>query len=138
MLRRRAGIVLTALALLATCALTAGCSDGCGNSVVSSKAAPDALHVAVLFQRDCGATTGFSTQISILDAGKQLSGSGNVFTADDDHGAAESASWGGPWADIVWLSPHQLLVRYDMKSRVFERNETVSGVQVTFAPVVRP
>jgi hypothetical protein len=38
---------------------------------------PDGRRDAVMFQRDCGATTGFSTQISILDTGGQPAGSGN-------------------------------------------------------------
>jgi hypothetical protein len=124
--------------LVLVIAVTAGCSDGCGNTVVSSKEAPDARHSAVLFQHDCGATTGFSTQISVLNAGKRLSGSGNAFTADDKHGAARAAPWGGPWAELVWLSPSRLRVRYDAKARVFHRSETVSGVQISFEPVERP
>jgi len=118
-------------------AMNAGCSDGCGNTIVTSKEAPDARHAAVLFQRNCGATTGFSTQISVLNAGKQPTGSGNAFNADDDHGAAQAAPWGGPWAELVWLSPSRLLVRYDAMARVFQRSEAVSGVQISFEPVVR-
>jgi hypothetical protein len=123
--------------LVLAIAMTAGCSDGCGNTVVSSKEAPDARHSAVLFQRDCGTTTGFSTQISVLNAGKRLSGAGNAFIANDERGAARAGAWGGPWAELVWLSPSRLLVRYDAKARVFYRRETVSGVQITFEPVER-
>lgn len=123
--------------LVLVLAMNAGCSDGCGNTIVSSKEAPDARHVAVLFQRDCGATTGFSTQISVVNAGKQPSGSGNVLTADDDHGGAHAAPWGGPWAEFAWLSSSRLLVRYDSTARVFQRSEAVSGVQISFEPVVR-
>ena len=118
--------------------LAAGCSDGCGNTIVSSKAAPDGRRSAVLFQRDCGATTGFTTQVSILDSGRPLTGGGNVFTADDDNGAAQAAPWGGPWAELVWVSPNHLLVRHDAKARVFLQNEDISGVQVRFEPVTRP
>jgi hypothetical protein len=119
-------------------ATSAGCSDGCRNSIISSKEAPDAQHTAVLFQRDCGATTGFSSQISVLNAGKQPSGSGNIFVADADHGAAQAASWGGPWVEFVWLSSSRLLARYDSKARVFHRSEAISSVQISFEPVVRP
>jgi hypothetical protein len=118
-------------------AMNAGCSDGCGKIIVSSEKATDALHAAVLFERDCGATTGFSTQVSVLNAGERRLGSGNVFIADGDHGAAQAAPWGGPWTELMWLSPSRLLVRYDTKARVFQRSETVSGVQISFEPVVR-
>ena len=114
-----------------------GCSDVCSNTVVSRSDAPDGRHSAALFQRDCGATTGFSTQVSIFEVGEQPSGKGNVFRADDDHGVAAAAEWGGPWADIKWLSPTRLIIRYDAKSRIFETDEQVSGVTVSFEKVNR-
>ena len=115
----------------------AGCADLCGNQIVSRVNSPDGKLSAVLFQRDCGATTGFSTQISIVPVGQALSGAGNVFQADDDHGSATAADWGGPWADLHWISSDQLRVRYDGKSRVFETNAHVSGVDVRFEKVTR-
>ena len=97
--------------------------------------APDGQHKAELFQRDCGATTGFSTQISITATGEKLSGEGNAFRADDDHGAAPAGPWGGPWADVKWLGVDHLLVNYAAKSRTFKRVANVNGVKVTFQMV---
>jgi len=58
-------------------------SNMCGNEVFSVVVSPNKKHKAVLFQRDCGATTEFSTQISILDKNaKLLNKSGNILTAD--------------------------------------------------------
>lgn len=58
-------------------------SDMCGNYEYSTLQSPDAKYKAVIFQRDCGATTGFSTQISILSANEDLiNESGNIFTMD--------------------------------------------------------
>jgi hypothetical protein len=92
---------------------------------------------AVLFQRDCGATTGFSSQVSVGNLGEAPSGVGNVFVADTNRGAASAASWGGPWVELRWLSPKNLLVRYDAKARVFTQNESVSGVAVSYETVRR-
>src|SRR5262245_2535310 len=100
----------------------AGCSDSCSNMVVSSLDAPDGRHSAALFQRDCGATTSYSTQISVLAPGEQPSGSGNTLVADDDHGAARTGEWSGPWAEVKWLASDHLLIRYATKSRIFERH----------------
>jgi hypothetical protein len=120
-------------ALLFTALMTcAGCSDACQNTVASRSLSPDGSHVAVLFQRDCGATTGFSTQISILDANGKPSGGGNVFIADDNHGAARIGDWEGSWAEMKWLSPEHLLIRYAAKSRLFKQVERVSGVGITY------
>jgi hypothetical protein len=110
----------------------AGCSDGCGNSIVSRSASPDGRRVAVLFQRDCGATTGFSTQISILPAGEQALEAGNAFRADDGHGAARAGDWGGPWAEMAWLSADHLRIRYAARSRLLRQRDEVDGVMVTY------
>jgi hypothetical protein len=90
-----------------------------------------------MFQRDCGATTGFSTQVSVVAQGEQPFGSGNAFRADDDHGAAAAGTWGGPWAEIRWLAPGQLLIRYAAKSRLFEQEDEVSGIRISYQQVNR-
>ena len=117
--------------------VVSGCSDTCQDSAVSTAAAPTGRLKAVLFQRDCGATTGFSSQVSVTDADKKLSGVGNAFVADTDHGVANAASWGGPWVELRWLSPKKMLIRYDARARVFTQNAAVSGVTVTYEKVAR-
>jgi len=96
-------------AALALATPLAACLDGaglCENEIVSRIDAPGGRRTAVLFQRACGATTGFTTQISILGPGEVPTGKGNVFIADDDHGAAAVGDWGGPWAGMAWLGPN--------------------------------
>jgi hypothetical protein len=80
----------------------------------------------VVFQRDCGATTDFSTQISIVVKGKPLSDTGgNVFVADSDGGKAPRAGWGGPPADIEWLGNRKLRVITHPDSRIFRKEISV-------------
>ena len=124
--------------LVATASLTLGaCSDQCTNEVLIRLASPDGEQDAVMFQRNCGATTGFSTQVSILGAGEALSGGGNTFRADDNHGAAKIAHWGGSWAEMKWLASDRLLIRYAANSRLFEHDESVSGVAVSYEALGR-
>ena len=113
----------------------AGCSDACQNTVASSILSPNGALSAVLFKRDCGATTGFSTQISILLPDDKPTGGGNAFIADDDHGAARVGSWEGTWAEAKWLATDHLLIRFAAKSRIFKQNDSVSGVKVTYQMV---
>jgi len=40
--------------------------DPCGNTIVEALPSPDGSHKAVVFVRNCGATTDFSTQMSVL------------------------------------------------------------------------
>lgn len=114
-----------------------GCSDTCANSVIARTDEPTGRRSAVIFNRDCGATTSFSTQISVVERGEQPSGSGNTFRPDDDHGAADGGPWGGPWAEIKWLGPDHLLVRYASKSRIFLQDEAVAGAKITYEQVPR-
>ena len=76
------------LALLAVPAVFVGIvfwygGDMCGNYVHKEYLSPSKSHKAVIFQRDCGATTGFSTQISIIDAKQELGNTkGNIYIID--------------------------------------------------------
>lgn len=120
-------------ALLLLPALT-GCSADCSNMPITQIDAPGGEHSAVLFRRDCGATTSFSTQLSVLRTGEDEQGSGNAFRADADHGATALGEWDGPWAEISWLASDHLLVRYAERSRIFRQKDEVSGVRITYEP----
>lgn len=133
------GIVATpkpAVAVAALISLSA-CGDPCNHTVVTRTVAPDGRRSAVMFQRDCGATTGFSTQISIVEPGAASSGAGNVFRADDDHGAASAGTWGGSWAEMQWLAPNHPLIRYAERSRIFAQESEMPGVHISYQLVRR-
>jgi len=67
----------------------------CGNYTHEEYPSPGGKWKAVVFQRDCGATTGFSTQISILSSSESLENdTGNILIIDghpDD--VAPSLNW---------------------------------------------
>ena len=115
--------------------VASGCSDASQNDAIDRVISPDRKYEAVLFQRDCGATTAFSTQVSIIPADGAIEDAGNAFVADDDHGKAAAGSWGGPRAEVRWRSSNELLVRYAEGSRIFEQEASVSGVEVEFEAV---
>ena len=114
----------------------AGCfnlAGDCKNTVVKSIDAPDGRWRAVLFERSCGATTGFTTQISILAKGAPVKGSGNVFVADQGDPAYRTA-WGGPWADMAWTSARSLNVDFDGRAKVFVQEPSHRAIRIQFAP----
>ena len=125
-------IGMARLVIIYCCLLLSACSDVCQNQIISETASPDHKQSVVLFQRDCGATSAFTTQISILPPGEKPEGTGNVFVADDDHGTAPAGSWGGPWVSVKWLDSNHLQVTYAEGSRVFDQTENVGGVTVSF------
>jgi len=81
--------------------------DGCGNEEYRRTTSPNQRWDAVAFVRDCGATTGFSTQVSIVESTRQLpNDSGNVLTFSDNEGAFADA------IEMHWVADDQLLIRY--------------------------
>ena len=119
----RAGISLVALSVWLVAR-----ADPCENRVLSELAAPSRNARAVVFERSCGATTGFSAQVSILNASDALPESpGNIFDADSDKGAAKDMT-----VTVQWAAPHQLVVRYPARARVFRKETQANGVAVTY------
>ncbi|MFC1773381.1 DUF5412 family protein [Pseudomonadota bacterium] len=58
-------------------------SNICENTVVASSESPDGKWKVILFERNCGATTGFSSQISLIPSnGKLTNKPGNVYIAE--------------------------------------------------------
>src|SRR5438093_10697125 len=116
------------LALLLVCVIPlSSCDLGCENEEVKRVPSPDGRFEAVVFQRDCGASTDFSTQISIVRARSSIPhDGGNIFVADCDHGRAPAADWGGPPAAVQWADSRTLVVEYHPDSRVFFKSETIA------------
>ena len=54
----------------------------CANTVITSSVSPSGKWKAILFERNCGATTGFSSQISLLKSDSELNNeAGNIYIA---------------------------------------------------------
>jgi hypothetical protein len=107
------------------------CADPCENRVLSEVPAPRSNNVAIVFERSCGATTGFSTHVSILrEFGEPWKSAGNVFTADSDHGAVKDMI-----VTVRWLRPDQIVIRYPAQARVFKREAWANGVEVAYETV---
>ncbi|HEX8473905.1 MAG TPA: hypothetical protein VF666_07715 [Pyrinomonadaceae bacterium] len=97
--------LLFALVILLLPLVSVACldlSDGCGNELLGEAQAPGGKWKAVVFQRDCGATTSYSTQISILRIDEWLvNEGGNVFVVDTNHGQAPGGRGGDPVVEAI-------------------------------------
>lgn len=117
----------------------------CGNEVLQEIPSPDNKLKAVVFQRDCGATTGFSTQLTILKINEKLQNTrGDVFSADTDHGKVPSGPGGGPKIEVIWIGLHQLQVKYPQKARVYLSAKELKvstgifkseAIEITYSPI---
>ena len=72
-LLRRAVSILNLVHWIGIAALSlslSGCVDLCENEIKTEVASPDETKRAVIFERSCGATTPFSTHVSVLNRGE--------------------------------------------------------------------
>ncbi len=121
----------TLVAAVALVCLSA-CENPCGNEIVRELPSPDQKSKAVLFTQNCGVTTDYTSQVSILSRGEAFSADGNAFIADSNHGAAETIPQGGPVVSMTWTAPDALLVTYANQSRVFLSETQVRNVSITY------
>lgn len=117
--------------LMTVCAITAGCgiAGGCDNRVVQRSLSPDGSREAVVFERNCGATTGYSTQISLMSPGKDPANAGNLFIELDGE---RRLVWNDAAAAVRWTGPATLEVLFDAESEVFKA-EQPEGLEVEYA-----
>ena len=87
----------------------------------------------MIFSVGCGATTGFSTQISIVGSDYKLkkSDKGNVFIADDDHGKANT---NGEIIEVKtkWIDNKTLQIEYAKNARIFKNKTSKKGVKIIY------
>ncbi|MFS0671376.1 DUF5412 family protein [Peribacillus frigoritolerans] len=92
----------------------------CGNEIVQKSASPSGDKVAYIFQRDCGATTEASYQLSLIDADEELPNkSGNTFVSDNDF-------------QIKWINNKKLRVNYKNSSETYEMDKRVDWTKIEY------
>lgn len=97
------------------------CGNMCRNEILAESLSPDRTKKLVVFQRSCGATTGFSTQASLLSPDAKLPDEiANVFIADTDHGVAPSGVGGGPELRFRWATPNHVMLQHHEAAQVFK------------------
>lgn len=102
--------------------LLSGCSE-CNNEIIKKENSPDGNFVAVIFIRDCGATTDFSYQVSILNKDSQMNNlKGNVFITEN----VEITS-------VKWNSIEELTITYKSnKEEIFKMENSIYGIKVNY------
>ncbi|WP_019500402.1 hypothetical protein [Pseudanabaena sp. PCC 6802] len=95
----------------------------CSNKVIREIASPDRTRKAVVFERDCGATDGGSTQVSILNADAVLptNKSSNTFVIKYY-----------PKLNVIWQGDHNLIIQHPESTRIFTRETKVNDVSIRY------
>ncbi len=105
-------------------------SDMCGNEIISKSVSPGKDLTAILFTRDCGATTSTSYQVSLLNPWESLSNadSGNVFVSYET-------------PSIQWKDNHTLLISRSPFEKIFQEQKEITvwplfkNVKIEYADV---
>jgi hypothetical protein len=127
------GLIVIVLVVGYQMILNRAFNNGCGNEILAQSVSPDGSKKFVVFQRSCGATTGFSTQASLISADATLADEpGNVFVADTDHGVAPSGTGGGPELRSHWAAPDHLVLQHHMAARVFKAEQRFKNVEIKY------
>ena len=99
--------------------------DFCQNDIHLELFSQDKEHKAVLFTRDCGATTGYSSQLSIIKGHETLDNEGgNVFVMDNHPNVNKLV--------INWLSDSALHVSSNVESRVYKAEKRFSEITIDY------
>jgi hypothetical protein len=108
--------------LIPAAVIWTGClGPDCENEIIKELVSPDGINKVVIFSRNCGATTGYSCQASILPAGDLLPGDrGNAFIFDT------------PGAEVSWLDSKTLSVLVRDSARASKREVAVCGIKLVY------
>jgi hypothetical protein len=108
--------------LLAVSIGLSGC-DPCGNEISQTVNSPSGKMKAIVFNRNCGATTGFNTQVSIIPSSESLPGdSGNTLILD-----------GVVPLSIEWRSDSALQLSGLGAAKIFLQSPSAAGVSVSYS-----
>lgn len=129
-------LVMTRILLLsATSAATillSGCLPSpCANQQLAEHLSPDNRMKVIVFERDCGATTGFSTHASLLPRTAVLENEvGNIFVADMDPAKYLSNPARAPELHVKWLTSDRVTLAHHSEARVVVAETKRGGVTV--------
>lgn len=113
-------VVITVLSLAGYFTLDYLFGDMCGNEITHKEVSPKGDKVAYIFQRDCGATTGYSYHLSIIDSDRKLPNkSGNTFVSDDSF-------------QINWINNKKIQVNYLKSTKTYEMDQHVDGTKIIY------
>jgi hypothetical protein len=106
----------------------------CGNQIITEQLSPDKKYKFIVFVRDCGATTGFSTQVSILRNDKKLrdDDSGNVLTISDHYYGDWYNKYGGADVKAEWTTNKKILIRFDNRAETRTKENEVKGIEIVY------
>ena len=116
------GLCLLVIVLMVLClANFFFCAPLCADTIISESVSPSGQLKAVVFERDCGATTATNTQICFRGTAFYSTNQPSflVFEADGK-------------ASLSWKAQKELVIRLPPGAKVFSQETEVSGIRVEY------
>jgi len=105
-------------------------ADMCGNRISKEITSPDKKLKAVIFTRDCGATTGFSSQLSIIGYFDKLKNEkGNVLIISDKEDQLED---GSAAINAEWNGNNELIIYFNLAAETSKKEARVDDVKISY------
>jgi hypothetical protein len=98
----------------------------CATTIFDQSASQNGKVKAVLYQVDCGATTGFNRHVSIVSVGADLT------KKNPELGPSPFALRGMPEVKLAWLSSGHLEVQYPEGANVLRAESKSNGVAIEY------
>lgn len=118
------------LSLLIIIPMIAGCSSDCTNRLIQTFPSPDSSLTAFVYERNCGATTGFNRQVVVMKSGKKFpphAGPDSFFAID-----------GSPKVQIEWKTAGEIAVKYELGYEVIRAETNSEYVRINYESIVIP
>jgi hypothetical protein len=108
----------------------------CGNQIIEEIPSPNKEFKAVIFTRDCGATTGYSTQLSIIKISANLENEGgNVLTMSDKTGDGLTSENGGVKVEATWSTDTTITIYLDNRTDFITHVDEINGIKVSYKEI---
>lgn len=101
-----------------------GCDTECSNDIIKTRISPDGKYKAIAYIRDCGATTDFSPQVSLILKKYKLKENnlGNIFVGDHSK-----------FIDIYWKSKNTLVIVHNCEIEyIFKSEKSKFGINIEY------
>ena len=106
------------------------CDFGAKNILIKEILSPVGENKVVIFQRDAGATTGFSIQVSVLKSNKNLKNSdkGNIFVIAGNKTDFES----GKLFDISWNDENTVEITLLSERKIYKQETELKNLTIQY------
>lgn len=102
----------------------------CANNPLAEYFNRTKSHKIIKFDRDCGATTANSIQLSVIPVEEDLENTGgNIFVA----GSISGADLKNDKSVLVsWLNDHTIKVKYDSRLKIFKKESAKGKIKIIY------